>query len=58
MEGLLIPAFGYTSHISIDRQFRLIRCFTVTGAARRGAARRGMTAHSCRVCSTPTPDLA
>ncbi|TWA63545.1 hypothetical protein FBZ84_11068 [Azospirillum baldaniorum] len=39
MEGLLIPAFGYTSHISIDRRFRLIRCFTVTDAARRGAAR-------------------
>ena len=34
VEGLLIPAFGYKSHINIDRRYRLIRRFTVTDAAR------------------------
>ncbi|MGY0782727.1 transposase [Azospirillum argentinense] len=38
MEGLLIPAFGYKSHITIDRRFRLIRRFIVTDAARHDGA--------------------
>ena len=29
-EALLIPAFGYKSHINVDRRYRLIRCFQVT----------------------------
>ncbi|MDR6775334.1 transposase [Azospirillum sp. BE72] len=37
-EGLLIPAFGYKSHINIDRRFRLIRRFIVTDAARHDGA--------------------
>jgi transposase, IS5 family len=32
-EGLLIPAFGYKSHINTDRRYRLIRRFQVTHAA-------------------------
>jgi IS5 family transposase len=32
-EGLLIPAFGYKSHINTDRRYRLIRMFQVTHAA-------------------------
>jgi len=32
-EGLLIPAFGYKSHINTDRRHRLIRKFKVTHAA-------------------------
>jgi hypothetical protein len=32
-EGLLIPAFGYKSHINTDRRHRLIRRFHVTHAA-------------------------
>ncbi|WP_035683831.1 hypothetical protein [Azospirillum brasilense] len=36
VEGLLIPAFGYKSHITIDRRFRLIRRFTVTDVNRHG----------------------
>ncbi|WP_210211594.1 transposase, partial [Azospirillum griseum] len=31
-------AFGYTSHINIDRRFRLIRRFLVTDAARHDGA--------------------
>ncbi|WP_391345271.1 transposase [Azospirillum sp. A23] len=38
VEGLLIPAFGYKSHINIDRRFRLIRRFAVTDAARHDGA--------------------
>ncbi|SMF43106.1 Transposase DDE domain-containing protein [Azospirillum oryzae] len=38
VEGLLIPAFGYKSHINIDRRFRLIRRFLVTDAARHDGA--------------------
>ena len=38
VEGLLIPAFGYKSHITIDRRFRLIRRFIVTDAARHDGA--------------------
>lgn len=34
MECLLIPAFGYKSHVGIDRRHGLIRRFTVTDAAR------------------------
>ena len=32
-EGLLIPVFGYKSHINTDRRYRLIRKFQVTHAA-------------------------
>ena len=32
-EGLLIPAYGYKSHINIDRRYRLIRRWSVTDAA-------------------------
>ncbi|QCO00317.1 transposase (plasmid) [Azospirillum argentinense] len=38
VEGLLIPAFGYKSHITIDRRFRLIQRFIVTDAARHDGA--------------------
>lgn len=38
VEGLVIPAFGYKSHISIDRRFRLIRRFAVTNTARHDGA--------------------
>ncbi|WP_237907539.1 IS256 family transposase [Azospirillum brasilense] len=41
VEGLLIPAFGYKSHITIDRRFRLIRRFIVTDAARHDGAQLG-----------------
>jgi transposase, IS5 family len=37
-EGLLIPAFGYKSHINIDRRLRLIRRFIVTNAERHDGA--------------------
>jgi len=38
-EGLLIPAFGYKSHINADRRHRLIRRFQVTHAAANDGAR-------------------
>jgi IS5 family transposase len=38
-EGLLIPAFGYKSHINADRRYRLIRRFQVTDAAAHDGAR-------------------
>jgi transposase, IS5 family len=38
-EGLLIPAFGYKSHINTDRRYRLIRGFQVTHAAAHDGAR-------------------
>ncbi len=38
-EGLLIPAFGYKSHISIDRRHGLIRKMKVTDAAAHDGAR-------------------
>jgi transposase, IS5 family len=38
-EGLLIPAFGYKSHINTDRRHRLIRKFQVTYAAAHDGAR-------------------
>ena len=36
---LAIPAFGYKSHIGIDRRHRLIRRWTVTDAARHDEGR-------------------
>jgi IS5 family transposase len=38
VEGLLIPAFGYKSHVNVDRRHRLIRRFAVTDAARHDGA--------------------
>jgi IS5 family transposase len=38
-EGLLIPAFGYKSHINTDRRYRLIRRFQVTHAAAHDGSR-------------------
>jgi transposase, IS5 family len=38
-EGLLIPAFGYKSHINTDRRYRLIRRFQVTHAAAHDGAK-------------------
>jgi len=38
VEGLLIPAFGYKSHVNVDRRHRLIRRFAVTDAARHDCA--------------------
>lgn len=38
-EGLLIPAFGYKSHIDTDRRYWLIRRFQVTHAAAHDGAR-------------------
>jgi transposase, IS5 family len=38
-EGLLIPVFGYKSHINTDRRHRLIRKFQVTHAAAHDGAR-------------------
>ena len=38
LKGLLIPAFGYKSHITIDRRFRLIRRFIATDATRHDGA--------------------
>ncbi len=38
-QGLLIPAFGYKSHINVDRCHRLIRCWKVTHAAAHDGAR-------------------
>lgn len=38
-EGLVIPAFGYKSHINIDRRHGLIRRWTVTNAAAHDGAR-------------------
>lgn len=38
-EGLRIPAFGYKSHINIDRTHGLIRCWTVTNASAHDGAR-------------------
>lgn len=38
-EGLLIPAFGYKNHISIDRRHGLIRRMKVTDAAAHDGAR-------------------
>jgi len=38
VEGQLIAAFGYKSHINIDRRFRLIQRFIVTDAARHDGA--------------------
>jgi transposase, IS5 family len=38
-EALLIPAFGYKSHINTDRRHRLIRKFQVTHAAAHDGAR-------------------
>ncbi len=38
VDGVLIPAFGHKSHITIDRRFRLIRRFLVTDAARHDGA--------------------
>ena len=35
---LAIPAFGYKNHIGIDRRHGLIRCWTVTDAARHDGA--------------------
>ena len=37
--GLLIPAFGYKSHINVDRRHKLIRTWTVTHAAAHDGAR-------------------
>lgn len=36
---LAIPAFGYKNHISIDRRFRLIRCWKATDASAHDGAR-------------------
>ena len=36
---LAIPAFGYKNHISIDRRFRLIRCWKTTDASAHDGAR-------------------
>lgn len=38
-EALMIPSFGYKSHINIDRRFGLIRRWTVTNAAAHDGAR-------------------
>jgi IS5 family transposase len=38
-EGLLIPVFGYKSHINTDRRYQLIRRFWVTHAAAHDGAR-------------------
>ena len=38
-EGLLIPAFGYKSHVSIDRRHGIIRRMKVTDAAAHDGAR-------------------
>ncbi len=38
-EGLIIPAYGYKNHISIDRRHKLIRKWTVTDASRHDGAR-------------------
>ena len=38
-EALLIPAFGYKSHINTDRRHRLIRRFHVTHAAAHDGAK-------------------
>jgi IS5 family transposase len=38
-EGLLIPGFGYKSHINTDRRYQLIRRFQVTHAAAHDGAR-------------------
>jgi transposase, IS5 family len=35
---LAVPAFGYKNHLGIDRRHRLIRCWTVTDAARHDGA--------------------
>ncbi|PAL21481.1 IS5 family transposase [Sphingopyxis sp. GW247-27LB] len=35
---LAIPAFGYKNHISINRRFRLIRCWKATDASAHGGA--------------------
>lgn len=40
-EGLVIPAFGYKSHINIDRRHELIRRWSVTHAAAHDGARLG-----------------
>lgn len=36
---LAIPSFGYKSHISIDRKFRLIQKWKATDAAASGGVR-------------------
>ena len=45
---IAIPSFGYKAHTSIDRRYRLIRCWEVTDASRHDG-------HCCcaRACSTP-----
>jgi len=37
--GLVIPAFGYKSHINVDQRYRLIRRWTVTPASAHDGAR-------------------
>ena len=38
-EALLIPMFGYKSHVNVDRRYRLIRRWTVSHAAAHDGAR-------------------
>ena len=45
MLDIAIPSFGYKAHTSIDRRYRLIRCWDVTDASRHdghGCCRQGL----------------